>query len=70
MMLVVAILVGQGLIAIALISVVHTFGVYTEQLRKTHQENLRIRQNLAEQENEIAVREALRRSTLDEEKAG
>lgn len=69
MILVVAILVGQGLIAIALILVVHTFGVYTEQLRKTHQENLQIRQNLAVQENEIAVREALRRSTLDKESA-
>jgi Tfp pilus assembly protein PilO len=67
-MLVIAILIGQGLIAIALLLIVHTFGVYTEQLRKTHQENLQIRQNLAEQQNDIAVREALRRSTIDEEK--
>ena len=60
----VAMLIGQGLIALVLWKVMKTFGVYAESLLYTHQQNLQIRQHLAEQENDIAAREALKKYPL------
>lgn len=55
-------LIGQGLLAITLVKVVRTLGVYTERLTLTHQQNLQMRQNLATIENEIAIRAMLHRN--------
>lgn len=63
------IVIGQGIIAVILWKVMRTFGIYAESLLYTHQQNLEIRRNLASQENDIAAREALRRSTPKEESA-
>lgn len=62
-----SLVISQGILALVLLRIMKTFGVYAESLRYTHQQILAIRQNLAMQENEIAVREALRRTTPDEE---
>lgn len=60
----VVIVLGQGLIAVVLWRVMKTFGVYAESLLYTHQQNLEIRLKLAEQENDIAAREVLRKYPL------
>jgi hypothetical protein len=60
-MIAVVILVGQGLLAVALLLAVNTFGVYTDKLTKTHQQNLEIRLRLAQQQNEFAIHEILKR---------
>jgi hypothetical protein len=65
--IVVSIVISQGIIALVLLRIMKTFGVYAESLLYTHQQNLAIRQNLATQESDIAAREVLRRSKLDEE---
>lgn len=67
--IVVSIVISQGIIALVLLRIMKTFGVYAESLLYTHQQNLAIRQNLALQETDIATREVLRRSKLDEESA-
>lgn len=63
----VAFLLGQGLIALVLLKVMKTFGVYAESLLYTHQQNLQIRINLAKMENDLAVREALAKYPLPKE---
>lgn len=65
----VTIVIGQALIAVVLWKIMKTFGIYAESLLYTHQQNLEIRKNLATQENEIATRELLRRSKLNEREA-
>lgn len=65
----IAIVVGQGLIAIVFLRILKTFGVYAESLLYTHQQNLEIRKNLARQENDIATREILRRRSLSDEES-
>ena len=57
----VAIVLGQALIAIVLLKVMRTFGIYAESLLYTHQQNIEIRKHLAEQQNDIAMQEILRR---------
>lgn len=64
-----AIVIGQGIIALVLWKVMRTFGIYAESLLYTHQQNLEIRKNIATLENDIASREILRRSKLKEESA-
>lgn len=59
----IAIVCGQGLIAVVFLRILKTFGVYAESLLYTHQQNLEIRKNLAQQENDIAAREILRKYT-------
>jgi hypothetical protein len=59
----ITIVLGQGLIAVVFLRILKTFGVYAESLLYTHQQNLEIRKNLAQQENDIAAREILRKYT-------
>ena len=54
-------LVGQGLIAIVLLRIMTTFGVYAESLLATHHQNVEIRKNLAIQENEHSIDHILKR---------
>lgn len=63
----VAIVIGQGLIAVVLWKVMRTFGIYAESLLYTHHQNLEIRKNLAMQENDVASREVLRKYPLPKE---
>lgn len=53
----VSIIIGQIVIAAVLWKIMRTFGAYTETLILTHRQNLKIRENLAIQENDIAVAE-------------
>lgn len=48
-------LVGQILVALTLVRVVHTFGVYTERLLATHYQNVELRKNFAILKNEEAI---------------
>ena len=49
-------LIGQGVIVLALLRVVRTFGIYTERLVKTHDQNVILRYNIAAQQSEDAIR--------------
>jgi hypothetical protein len=60
-------LIGQILVVITLLRITRTFGAYAEKLLQTHNQNIRIRQNLATIENEIAAREALRKYPFPKE---
>lgn len=55
----VSLIIAQGLIVIVLLRIMRTFGVYAETLLSTHRQNLKIRENLAIQENDYATREIL-----------
>lgn len=65
----VGIVLGQAIIAVVLWKVMKTFGIYAESLLYTHQQNVDIRLRLAQQENDRAAIEALRRTTSNEETA-
>lgn len=56
------IVVGQGIIAIILLRVMKTFGVYAETLIAAQKQNLEIRRNLAIQQNEMVIQEILKHS--------
>jgi len=59
----VSIICGQVVIAGVLWKIMRTFGEYTDALVSTHQQNLKIRENMAIQENDLAVAHIHRRST-------
>lgn len=54
-----AIVIGQGILLLVAIRVMRTFGAYAEMIVTAHQSNLLLRQKLAVQENELAIREVL-----------
>lgn len=58
----VALVVGQGIIAIALLLVRRSFGQYSEILMAAQRQNLEIRRNLAIQQNEMVIQEILKHS--------
>jgi hypothetical protein len=59
----VSIICGQVVIAGVLWKIMRTFGAYTDTLVATHRQNLKIRENMAIQENDYAVAHLHRRST-------
>lgn len=63
----VGIVLGQAIVAVVLWKVMKTFGIYAESLLYTHQQNIDIRLRLAQQENDHAAREALRKYPLPKE---
>lgn len=48
-------LIGQALVALTLLRITRTFGIYAERLMSTHAENVELRKNLAIQQNEEAI---------------
>lgn len=63
----VGIVLGQAIIALVLWKVMKTFGIYAESLLYTHHQNVDIRLRLAQQENDRAAIEALRKQPSPEE---
>jgi hypothetical protein len=59
----VSIICGQVVIAGVLWRIDRSFGAYTDVLLETHRQNLKIRENMAIQENDLAVAHIHRRST-------
>lgn len=55
------VVIGQGILLLIAFRFLRTFGVYAQILLETHKQNLLIRQLLAIQENELAIRAILQR---------
>lgn len=56
-----SLIIGQILIVAVLWKIMRTFGAYTETLVATHRQNLKIRENIAIQENDMAIAHLHRR---------
>ena len=59
----VSLLLGQGVFLIVAFYILRAFGVYVETMLSTQRQNLKIRENMAIMENDVAVAHLHRRST-------